>query len=188
MTSSPTIRNEEEEIAAPPDLYLKVGPTEGKVCHRADQVDAVHASEAKENSKACGLSCPFFKLDSVKHSSCRNHRFPKVKDVKRHLRKKHTKPCIAYFRSEKVLARQVKQKNGGGGGGGGAGGGPPECISEQQQQALRRKSRRGKSQRSQWYVIWDTIFPGLRRPESPYLKSELEETVAEFRKFWSEEG
>ena len=48
MTSSPTIRNEEEEIAAPPDLYLKVGPTEGKVCHRADQVDAVHASEAKE--------------------------------------------------------------------------------------------------------------------------------------------
>lgn len=144
-----------------------------------------------QKSKTCWLACPFFKLDSIKYSSCRNHRFPKVKDVKRHLHKKHTKPCTAYycipckanFRSEKILIRHLKQNSGCS-----VERGLPNCISEQQQQALRRKSRRGKPQKSQWYAIWDTIFPGLRRPDSPFLKSELEETLAEFRKFWGEEG
>jgi hypothetical protein len=55
-------------------------------------------------------------------------------------------------------------------------------LSESQKEDLKKRSR-GTTE-SQWYTIWDVVFPGQPRPLSPYIDESLSEDFSSFLEFF----
>ncbi|KAF9872995.1 hypothetical protein CkaCkLH20_09505 [Colletotrichum karsti] len=52
-----------------------------------------------------------------------------------------------------------------------------ETISETQRQQLTSRTSNGRTEPEQWFTVWSILFPDVNPPSSPYLKTEVEETV-----------
>jgi hypothetical protein len=63
-----------------------------------------------------------------------------------------------------------------------------EGVSEAQRRQLQKKVPAKMSEQEQWFTIWDIIFPGFPRPQSPYIDSELSEELSAFRDFATGQG
>ncbi|KAI1147042.1 hypothetical protein F4825DRAFT_438682 [Nemania diffusa] len=64
----------------------------------------------------------------------------------------------------------------------------PEGISGLQMQQLARRADPWISRETQWLVIWETVFPGVKPPPLGSLTGEVETAVWALRDFWSTDG
>lgn len=130
--------------------------------------------------------CPFFKRDPNKYCGCLPFRLTRIKDVKQHLYRKHSKSnsycprCWLTFDTTDERDRHARSAS---------------CtlrsdalfdgITDQQKRLFRNYGSRGKPVEDQWFEIWDILFPGLPRPVSPYAGNNMEEAVSSVQVFWN---
>lgn len=142
------------------------------------------------NDRARTLACPFQKRDPSKHQKCLYLTLHRIKDVKQHIFRCHTKPqfycasCYEVFdtaehRDKHSRLRECERLD------------TPdlpqfEGITEDQRKQLGEKSVRTMPIEEQWFQIWSIVFPGAagERPKSVYLGNLLEEMVPVLRTTW----
>ncbi|KAI0897857.1 hypothetical protein F4806DRAFT_507635 [Annulohypoxylon nitens] len=139
-----------------------------------------------ESSKK-SWACPWYKKDSLKYHTCSKYKLQRIKDVKQHTWRKHMKPdyycpvCYIVFSTSDERDGHVQKKS--------CDSQPkPEFdgITDELRKELNQPANRGKNEREQWYIMWDTIFPGVTRPQSPYIGNAWESLVPLLRHVWNE--
>ncbi|KAI1270720.1 hypothetical protein F5Y18DRAFT_369296 [Xylariaceae sp. FL1019] len=135
-----------------------------------------------ENGTERAFACPFVKQSPVEHHKCTRFILKRIQDVKQHIFRHHCGPeiycpvCFAEF--ERFQDRDDHIRQGG-------------CtrqeirllyISDDQKQALRRKFSSSDPE-ERWMNLWDLIFPGSRRPRSPYVENGQMELISSFRRY-----
>ncbi|KKY37882.1 hypothetical protein UCDDA912_g02099 [Diaporthe ampelina] len=65
---------------------------------------------------------------------------------------------------------------------------PPhfDGITEDQRNELKKSSPRKKPLEDQWFDVWDVIFPGRPKPQSPSIGNYVEEMLPLLRNLWNE--
>ncbi|KAI0549837.1 hypothetical protein F4679DRAFT_544854 [Xylaria curta] len=135
------------------------------------------------------LPCPFYIRQKERHLSClKRADLREIKDLKQHLWTTHRQPSYCptchntYVLSEDwehhmrlgTCMSSSKPR--------------PEGISALQMQRLTRPDDPWVSRETQWFLIWETVFPGVELPSLPFLFGEVETVVWMLRDFWSAEG
>ncbi|PKS10086.1 hypothetical protein jhhlp_003383 [Lomentospora prolificans] len=136
------------------------------------------------------FACPFWKWNRDMYSRCSKFTLKRVKDVKQHLGRCHLRCSILCWRcqqqfvteqqlvehlqAEESCTRQPPTDNPG--------------LSAQQFTELRNRRQRGATLTDQWFAIWDIVFPGVTRPQSPYLPLTLSDQMDEFGQFYRQHG
>jgi hypothetical protein len=133
------------------------------------------------------LACPYWKKDSGKYACCFRWKFKEVKRMKEHLRRYHSKircpRCQESFRDTDSRDLHIR-----------AGGCElqPDVIDERLNESqIKKLGARGSSKQTQydrWYVVWDILFPGIPRPDSPFIDDDIPEGLCEFREYCSQRG
>ncbi|KIM99693.1 hypothetical protein OIDMADRAFT_181109 [Oidiodendron maius Zn] len=138
-----------------------------------------------------GYACPFFKRDPVRYMDCLTRKLTRIRDVKQHIERRHTQPrfscpvCYGNFSSAQDRDDHIRSR----------------CcvprspiaidsldgVSRETLKLLKSRVSRTLA-REQWYGVWDTIFSGVTRPESPYLDSTIEEIIGIIRNLWEREA
>lgn len=135
------------------------------------------------------LACPYWKRDSEKHRVCCKLSHKRIRDVKQHLHRRHTPEnycdrCLEMFedgdRYEVHLLRAVACFR--------VPGTQLEGITRTQSRALNKKSDRKLDEEGQWFAMWDILFPGMERPSSAYLDSDLTEEMNSFQEYMTNRG
>ena len=116
------------------------------------------------------------------------HRLTKIWYVKQHLSRHHRLPvycviCMETFNTEEVRDVHLRSRS---------------CeerpmrewegISEAQKRQLQQRVPPRMTEDEQWYTIFGILFPGLPRPQSPYVDSELSEDLSSFQDFATSQG
>lgn len=147
-------------------------------------------STEKEDPNATGLSlaCPYYKRDRFRHSKCLFFDLTKISYVKQHLRRHHMQPHYcplcgqsfnkledqrAHIRLLQCARRDFEE---------------PDGINEDQSKKLESRVNRKWSLEQQWFSIWDIVFPGVERPQSPYTEGPIHEILSSLRQFLRERG
>ena len=135
------------------------------------------------------LACPFAKKDPLRYGDCYRIRIRRIQDVKQHLRRQHTpvycRRCLKVFPAEQQL--EAHQRN------------PTACevkedpkpegiISQEQKDRLKARINPKLPIKEQWFSIFSILFPGERRPSSPFLDGELGEEVSRFASWMEVQG
>ncbi|KAK6857285.1 HET-domain-containing protein [Apiospora arundinis] len=141
-------------------------------------------------------ACPFYVRDKARYLQCltRND-LVTIPDLKKHIWNSHRQPYYcptcgtefrrASIRDDHIKARACDPQQWKG---------TPQGLSETQLQSLAQRAKPGTSDGSQWYSIWELVYPDTgvssprQAPATPYLTSELESVICVARKFWSQEG
>ena len=164
------------------------GPSEdGEDGPRPPPLKKVKSGQGTKVQKC--FACPYLKWDPMKYSRCCERKLSRIRDVKQHLIRKHTpefycQTCqAANFLNDDILQRHIKIG---------------KCtrrdrtildgISYQQRSRLSRHSKRKASEEEQWFVIWEILFPSLRRPSSVYLDANLTLEMRHFREYVEHRG
>ncbi|RSM06168.1 hypothetical protein CDV31_009265 [Fusarium ambrosium] len=136
--------------------------------------------------KPRSLACPFWKRDPRQHCECFLKKITNVSYVKQHLSRRHTptfycQRCFMIFDNaashsqhifgEPCTPRPLARLDG---------------ISPEQSLELMKKSK--GTVEEQWYVIWEILFPGERRPLSIYVDSGQSADFVLLREFSQREG
>lgn len=126
------------------------------------------------------FACPFYLHDRLRHSECLNIRLTRLSDVRQHLLERahnqvvHCPVCGTTFAGRTADARRrrdahVREET---------------CepspsplnfpgITEDEEQSIRQIARNTRttqySEVQRWFMIWDFLFPGEPRPDSPFL-------------------
>ncbi|KAL8378123.1 hypothetical protein RB595_008706 [Gaeumannomyces hyphopodioides] len=135
------------------------------------------------------LACPFYKHNASQHMVCVRFRLRRVRDVKQHLNRCHSRHmqcpvCGSEFKDSPGLESHIRMRKCRE---------PPggfriQGVTAQQGKLLSRRVKRKIGEESQWYDIWEILFPGSDRPASPYLVNELDEAVNTVRSTWKRQG
>ncbi|KZL71831.1 hypothetical protein CT0861_10333 [Colletotrichum tofieldiae] len=141
-----------------------------------------------KNKGGLSLACPFYKEDGRKHHKCLQLQLSRIRDVKQHLSRKHMQPhfcpsCGRTFRALEDQREHIRLRT--------CDNGnflPPDGITQDQQKDLSARVDRKLQERDQWFAVWDIVFPGKPRPESPYVYGPFHEVATCFLKFWQERG
>ncbi|KAI1776209.1 hypothetical protein F4818DRAFT_374390 [Hypoxylon cercidicola] len=104
------------------------------------------------------LACPWFKKDPLTHRECAKYKLQRMKDVKQHIYRRHTR--------RGGRGTDIQQEN--------------HIPKPEPKERAERKRQPGQNQ------IWDTIFLGEPHPRSPYLGNGQEELLALLRNFRNE--
>ncbi|KXH30540.1 hypothetical protein CNYM01_02951 [Colletotrichum nymphaeae SA-01] len=139
-----------------------------------EEPKASTSKRARSKSTQHQFACPFWKLDPHKQRSCYSATLSEIRYVKQHILRRHVQPthctiCMETFDSLKDLDRHLMQRSC-------ATSSDPvyEGINEDQRHELQYWSaRRGSSKIDQWFELWDMIFPGIPRPNSPFIDEEV---------------
>uniref|UniRef100_A0A8H7K784 C2H2-type domain-containing protein n=1 Tax=Bionectria ochroleuca TaxID=29856 RepID=A0A8H7K784_BIOOC len=115
------------------------------------------------------FACPFFKRDREQHSSCRNRKFKKISQLEGHIIRRHAfgdyycAICYEDFpdaaswtihcRSPSCQPRAT----------------PPRVFADDFCTLCQDIVLLRHTPTQMWFAIWDNIFPGIDRPESPYI-------------------
>ena len=131
------------------------------------------------------LACPFWKHSPFdQHRACYRYKLSRIRDVKQHLVRKHTpthycQRCFQIFEGERNLENHIEtetcQR---------VPGSHLDGITPAVDSSLRRRANPNQSIEEQWFAIWDLIFPGKKRPFSPYIDPVLSNDLFNFREYW----
>ncbi|KAK8063203.1 hypothetical protein PG996_007855 [Apiospora saccharicola] len=160
------------------DSGVGASSTRGRKRKKADMEE----SDLKPKlSTGGGLACPFYKDNTYKHVDCLCYsNFKELKYLKLHLDRCHLWPdyycpsCLEKFedpgqRDEHIVARECPQRKL-----------PYSGVSHDQQGKIKQITsvrRSGKTDKDKWYEIWDVLFPGKERPDSPH-RYQVEHEIA----------
>jgi hypothetical protein len=128
------------------------------------------AAEATSNEPLQRLACPFWKHKPRHYPQCFRLMLKHIRYVKQHLSRSHSRPihcptCGEIFQESADLEDHIKERS--------CQASTstiiPEGITESQVIKLRRAASRRQTEKEQWFVVWDIVFPGIARPSSPYV-------------------
>ncbi|KAI0095674.1 hypothetical protein F4776DRAFT_677389 [Hypoxylon sp. NC0597] len=119
-------------------------------------------------------ACPFYVRNGEEHWRCLDFKLKRIVDVRQHIYRKHVLPVHCptcgvefaheYLRVEHIIASfcEPRQFNLSG-------------AAADQLEAMSRAARDGNAstEEERWFEIWMILFPGIARPESPYIPSGL---------------
>lgn len=126
------------------------------------------------------FACPFYLHDRLRHSDCLNIRLTRLSDVRQHLLERahnqvvHCPVCGTTFAGRTAEARRRRDTHVQ----------AERCepspfpldfpgITEDEEQSIRQIARNTRTTQytefQRWYMIWDILFPGEPRPDSPFL-------------------
>lgn len=143
--------------------------------------------QPQETPQQKNFACPFWTSSPVQHRGCFSHSLTTVSRVKQHLFRKHVikfycQRCMSIFETSEEHSSHVMQ--------------PPlsmctpnpgaslDGISPEQGRELSRKSKqKGISDADKWFEIWEMLFPGRSRPNSPYIDAQLTAGCAMFQEY-----
>ncbi|KXJ86582.1 hypothetical protein Micbo1qcDRAFT_179836 [Microdochium bolleyi] len=130
------------------------------------------------------FACPFYKHDNVRHAGCLLRRLTRVRDVKQHLRCAHRRPPFCPVCGEEfvlqdrledhIRGRTCQEQDFD----------KPEGITEKQSRDLSGRVLSKATPTAQWFSIWDIVFPGEARPDSPFVYGAVERICHEFVPFY----
>ncbi|KAF0332108.1 het and ankyrin domain protein, partial [Colletotrichum asianum] len=134
------------------------------------------------------LACPLYKFDRRKYQNCFRFQLKRIKDVKQHLAQKHLQPpfcenCGLQFGTDEerfihsTLPQCPKRQYS-----------IPSGITPMQRERLRTRATRNQSLSSQWFMLWDVLFPGRPRPGSAYMEDPMREAVMCLKSSGTERG
>ena len=134
------------------------------------------------------LACPFSKFNPRKYRGCYKYTLRDISRVKQHLRRCHGIPkycpsCYGIFSSEKARDDHIRGRN--------CQNLAPvdfDCVSEEQRKLLEQRVSKSKGTVENWYTIYEILFPGAPRPNSPYIEVVLSEQLRELQDFTASEG
>ncbi len=136
--------------------------------------DRVLSDDNSLNTKSRNLACPFYKRFPTQFTRCMfRNQLTSTSFVVQHLQRAHAHircpHCSRTFDEVAELDKHILQQT--------------ACrdagssrkilqgLSLLQLHQLRRRSPRGLTEKQRWFHIWDTLFPGVGRPDSPYIDS-----------------
>lgn len=134
------------------------------------------------------FACPFWKSHSNHWRDCFKYKLKRIRDVKQHLRRIHAACCYCVRCGQDFHRREDLDTHYGS---------IPSCdarqfqrkwLSEVQKESLAKRSDPRCTDEEQWFAIWDIVFPGELRPDSPYLDGDLSEDLNSFREFFMTQG
>lgn len=126
------------------------------------------------------LACPYYLYDRIRHSDCLNTRLRRLSDVREHVLERahnqvvHCPACGITFPGRTSKARQQRDAHVR----------AEICepsplpfnypgITEDEDRRIREIARHTRTTQynevQRWFTIWDFLFPGEPRPDSPYL-------------------
>jgi hypothetical protein len=140
-----------------------------------------------EPQKEKMLACPYWKKDSGKYACCFKWKFKEVKRMKQHLRRCHIKircpRCQEDFRDTDSRDLHIRA---------GICALQPDVIDERMnERQIKKLGARGPANQTQydrWYVVWDILFPGTAKPDSPFLDDDIPEGLFEFQEYCRRSG
>lgn len=132
------------------------------------------------------MACPFLKLDPRKHWECFSKKITRIGYVKLHLTRVHTPPlycqrCFRLFDDEELLDQHIMSA---------------ACTRNPLQQldgispakSLQLSEKSKGSIESQWYRIWEILFPDQHRPSSIYVFCDETQDLTLLREFSQRNG
>ncbi|KAK1487821.1 hypothetical protein CTAM01_11667 [Colletotrichum tamarilloi] len=170
--------NEDDNDQSSDDDLERHGPEDGKDDTGAGDMDLKY------------LACPLFRKDPRRYAACAKSRLRRIRDVKQHLRRKHTRPeyycptCWETYSGPDERDAHLIQRSCNGP----EGSGPP-WISREQDTLLEGRVPNG-STAQQWFSVWDIVCPGQTRPEPPFcFLGRMVEDISTFRReLWETKG
>ncbi|KAI1736967.1 hypothetical protein F4680DRAFT_429787 [Xylaria scruposa] len=159
----------------------------GDECDGGEDINPTNCGrQPRDNGGEGLLACPFYKKDHQRYQDCGKYTLRRIKDVKQHIYRLHCKPelyCSRCFESFKCsnerdnhireggcILQEVPNHDG--------------VISDNQRKELKECKNRGTSKQQQWMKLWNVIFPGVKRPRSPYIESGQAELLSSLRTYW----
>lgn len=127
------------------------------------------------------FGCPYYKRNSDQYEYCVMRQIPaRTNYVLRHIRRYHSQPihcpvCGLVFGEQSTKEAHMREKS---------------CepfqfthpgVTLPQQKALKHIPR-DVSPAERWFYIWDILFPGEPRPDSPYVDDPMEEIGSRYLK------
>lgn len=134
------------------------------------------------------LACPYHKHDPYGYQDCSKYVLRRIKDVKQHLKRLHKTPdfycprCYKTFGNIQDRDCHVRDSNC-----------LNQCnpqfvgVTDEQCKTFELYTGRRKSLEDQWFIIWDTVFPGIGPPASPFVGSSQTEAVSLLREIWNQD-
>ncbi|CAG9981481.1 unnamed protein product [Clonostachys byssicola] len=119
------------------------------------------------------FACPFYKFNPVLCDGCKKFQFARISDMKQHLVRFHSLSelstsclvCHNPFIDEQSKMLHLRDGNC-------SIVAAPEKLSPQELIKLKEtKLSRRSSPASQWFAIWNQLFPGHTKPQTPYKES-----------------
>ncbi|KXJ88327.1 hypothetical protein Micbo1qcDRAFT_166995 [Microdochium bolleyi] len=176
----------------------------GKDSQRDGDDDEEEGDESKSRKRARGpssgdqpelddnnatLACPYYKYNKLRHDRCLYLQLRRIKDVKQHLRRAHNQPhfcpiCGVAFAdsrddlNEHLIARTCERREFQ----------VPEGVTDSHRAKFTQRVARTLSLSEQWFTVWDILFPGQPRPESPFVEGPVAEVSAEVILWWNRHG
>lgn len=131
------------------------------------------------------LACPFYKSSSIRYMSCARLRLSRIRDVKQHLIRRHLRPlhcpvCGDTFNDSQCCDSHIKARTCNAP----PGGVDIEGVTATQRLALTGRVNRALDEASQWFSVWEILFPNTPRPLSPYLSTQFGEVIDMLYDFW----
>ncbi|KAI3396474.1 hypothetical protein diail_12094 [Diaporthe ilicicola] len=138
-------------------------------------------------NKAKFFACPFYIRDNKYEKCVTRHQLHSIEDVRDHVCWEHRQPrfcpvCRELFSTSKdrdthirLRACQPKKST-------------VEGVTYEQEARLNMEEEKYFSEDLRWFHIWDTIFPRVVRPASPFYTGNRELSVCAFRRFWMQSG
>ncbi|KAI4869854.1 hypothetical protein F4820DRAFT_342101 [Hypoxylon rubiginosum] len=149
-----------------------------------------HRGPAKRRTqdRRVWLACPYAKKDPIRYRDCYSYDLSRVRDVKQHLMRCHSKPlycptCNDTFEDEDEKDAHIRSRAC-----------PPrpsiviEGMSENQKKELRKRVSAKMQEDQQWFAVFDILFHPHPRPRTPYRDKELSEDLNVFQDFMTAQG
>ncbi|KAG8162625.1 hypothetical protein KVR01_007103 [Diaporthe batatas] len=164
-----------------------------KRAESSDQLEGVYTSDSDDGEtvlikKARYFACPFYVRNNQYTECLKRHHFESIEDVKEHICWDHRRPkfcpiCKKEFssgadRDEHIRLRACDASTAN----------TPDGITDDQEERLERENEPSLSEETQWFRIWETIFPQVARPASAFYTSQRDVSICAFRKFWQQSG
>lgn len=158
-----------------------------------DQLEGVYTSDSDDGEtvlvkKARFLACPFYVRNNQYTNCLKRHHFDSIEDVKEHICWDHRRPkfcpiCKEEFssgtdRDAHIRLRACDATTST----------TPDGITDDQEERLEKETESSLSEDTQWFQIWDIIFPQIAHPPSVFYSSKREVSICAFRQFWQQSG
>ncbi|KAI0129759.1 hypothetical protein BJ170DRAFT_286568 [Xylariales sp. AK1849] len=148
---------------------------------------SVKRQRAKGQLSSGGFACHYYKRYPSAHISCLGYHFKKLKDVNQHLNRCHRGPaihcptCGTEFATEPAMNGHIVSRT---------------CqrrdfifqgMTRGQVQDIAKILNSRRSDEDRWFMVWDVLFPGHLRPDSPYRTDLANEVTLDLQKFYQSE-
>ncbi|RYP55805.1 hypothetical protein DL771_012396 [Monosporascus sp. 5C6A] len=130
---------------------------------QAQSLDGVASSGSLSGEPKRLFACPFWKRDQTQHPTCIHRVLRDVRAVKQHLRRRHKDNtpyrCMRCWQKFQTYEDHAAHHQ------------DPNCVRSPRPDfnTIFEDQIAEMSRRSDWYTVWDIVFPGRPRPSSPHV-------------------